>query len=97
MDQIINVRKTGDNLGRLCREQRITVKQIQNKLGLKSAQAVYRWFKGETLPSIEHFILLAVLLKKPIEEIIIFRDEKIFETLIPDMIRSTCEYNRMLK
>ena len=73
MSQIprINLKETGKNINKLRRNAGISVKELQLSLGLGSAQAIYKWQNGESLPTVDNLVVLAALLDVSIENIII--------------------------
>ena len=91
MPQVIDIQKTGAHLKELCRQHGIAVSDIQKLLYLKCPQSIYLWFKGETLPTVDHLIVLAHRMKLPVEELIVLKDESVTEEHIADMIRWTGE------
>ena len=42
-------------------------------LGFATPQAIYRWQRGETMPSLDSFAMLAVALRTSMDNIVIFR------------------------
>ena len=62
---------TGLWLQKLCRYRSITLRDIQEYLGLVYPQSIYRWFRGMALPSLDHLYLLSGLLKKDMDELLI--------------------------
>ncbi len=68
---VIDVEATCANLKRLCADRDLSVMRIKSELGLESAQAVYKWFSGKNLPSIDNLILIAQLLEVSLEEILV--------------------------
>ncbi|EOS74009.1 hypothetical protein C817_04855 [Dorea sp. 5-2] len=48
-----------------------SVKEIQEFLHLSCPQPVYRWFKGQILPSLDHLYVLSRLLGVHMEELIV--------------------------
>ena len=66
----IDYRKTGRNLRRLCREYGYSVRELQQALGLASNQAIYDWFNGKSLPTLNNFYALSQLLHTSMEELI---------------------------
>lgn len=70
----IDLEKTGARIKELCADQGITPRQIQEEMHLAGVRAVYKWFDGETLPSIENLYALSKMLSVPMEEIIVERD-----------------------
>lgn len=73
MNQIpkVNLKKTGTNIYRLRQEAGISVRELQLILGLGSAQAIYKWQNGESLPTVDNLVILAAVLGVSIEQIII--------------------------
>ncbi len=68
---MIDMLATGQNILRLRRRAGLSVKDIQERMELASTQAVYRWQRGETLPSIDNMIILADVLGVSIDEILV--------------------------
>jgi len=67
----INMKLTGDKLRCVCREHHVSVRDIQKALHISSNQAIYDWFNGKTMPSLNNFYALSKLLKVPMEELLI--------------------------
>lgn len=67
----IDLDETGRHLERLIRKNGYSVKEIQGMLGLSCPQPIYRWMKGQILPSVEHLYALSKLLQMPMEELLI--------------------------
>ncbi len=60
---------------------------IQHELGLRCPQAVYRWFYGKSLPTIEHLYTIAVMLKMPIDELIVVDNRDVSEKHLRDLMQ----------
>ncbi|MCD8347829.1 MAG: helix-turn-helix domain-containing protein [Lachnospiraceae bacterium] len=69
----IDAVETGKRLRYLSREKGISVQKIQHSLGLASNQAVYEWFNGKSLPTLNNFFALSWLLHTPMEDMLILR------------------------
>ncbi len=63
--------ETGNNITRLRKEKGITIRQIQETMGFNTPQAIYRWVRGETLPTLDNILILSELLKVSVEEIVV--------------------------
>lgn len=63
--------RTGRRLERLIRQRGYSVKDIQYLLRLSCPQPIYRWMRGQILPSVEHLFVLAKLLQVHMEELLI--------------------------
>ena len=61
---------TGENIVSLRRRKGLTVRDIQRLLGFTTPQAIYKWQRGETLPTIENLAALACILCVPMEDIL---------------------------
>lgn len=62
---------TGRRLGELIGKSGISVKRIQNILHLSCPQPVYRWMRGQMLPTVEHLYILAKLFSVHMEELLV--------------------------
>ncbi len=66
---VIDIEATGTNIRDLIRESGHTVVEVSEYLGT-STSLVYRYIRGEVLPSIDRIVALSVYLGVPIEQII---------------------------
>lgn len=67
----IDLEKTGKHLESLIRQRGYSVKDIQNFLHLSCPQPVYRWIRGQILPSVDHLYVLAEVLQVHMEELLV--------------------------
>lgn len=67
----INVVKTGKNIKRLVEEVGMTTKELSIDMGFANAGAIYRWYSGANLPSIDSLVILSAIFKVPIEDILV--------------------------
>jgi transcriptional regulator with XRE-family HTH domain len=67
---IIDVKKTGIKIKYLCTCNGISVKQIQDYIGLACIQTIYNWYSRKALPSIDNLIALGRLLNKSLDSIL---------------------------
>lgn len=68
---VIDLIKTGDNITRLMKINNIKVADLQEIFGFEYPQAIYKWRRGECLPTVDNLIVLSVVFKTPIDEIIV--------------------------
>lgn len=71
----IDQKKTGQKIKRLCQQNGLSVKDIQEKLFLSSHQAVYAWFAGKSLPSVDNLYQLSRLLGVTMDALVVGKDE----------------------
>ena len=69
----IDLPATGENIRRLRTERGLSVREVSQALCLSDVQAVYRWQRGETLPSLDNLLMLGELFGVPIDEILVRR------------------------
>ena len=50
---------------------RLSVKEVQEAFGFENPQAIYKWKRGEPLPSIDNLVALAVLLHTTVDKIVV--------------------------
>ena len=67
----INLCATGERIRRLRMEAGLSVRDLSRLLFLSDVQAVYKWQRGENLPSVENLVLLSWLLVVPIDKILV--------------------------
>ncbi len=66
---VIDIVGTGSHIRDLIRESGHSVPEVSEYLGT-SASLVYRYIRGEVLPSIDRIVALSVYFEVPIERII---------------------------
>ena len=67
----INMAATGANIRALIKTRGLTISDVQNRCGFRTPQAIFKWMRGDTLPSIDNLVILANLLNVTIDSIII--------------------------
>lgn len=75
MYKSIDMIKTGIRLKRMINEAGYNVRYIQSYLHLSCPQSIYRWFKGKTLPSVEHLSALSDLLHVSMNELLVLQEK----------------------
>lgn len=72
----IDMDKTGQKIAKECRQQGITIKDLQTLFGFAAPNAIYRWLRGETLPTVDHLVILAHALKVPVDELLVLKEKE---------------------
>ncbi|MBP3232819.1 MAG: helix-turn-helix transcriptional regulator [Eubacterium sp.] len=67
---VIDLHSTGARINELRRERGITVDELRIYLGMNNPNSIYKWFRGEVLPTLENMYALSVILEVPIDDII---------------------------
>ncbi len=71
MFPVINMEATGANILRLRKERNLSVADLQEYFGFDAPQAIYKWQRGETLPSTDNLLALGYLLGVPLDDILV--------------------------
>lgn len=67
----IDLEATGANIKRLREKNGLSVRAVQEWFSFTEPRAIYKWQKGETLPSVDNLVALSKLLRVKVDEIII--------------------------
>ncbi|MBR5126935.1 MAG: helix-turn-helix transcriptional regulator [Roseburia sp.] len=67
----IDMKETGKHLKKLAQRSGYSVKDIQQYLNLSCPQPVYRWYKGDILPSVDNLLRLSELYQVHMEELLV--------------------------
>ena len=68
---VIDLVETGKNITRLMKVNGIKVTDLQEIFGFEYPQAIYKWKRGECLPTVDNLIILASVFKTTIDKIIV--------------------------
>ena len=71
MFPVIDPVATGENIIRLRRARGLSVRDLQKWFGFEEPQAIYKWQKGKSLPTVDNLYALGALLDVPMEEILV--------------------------
>lgn len=67
---VIDMCKTGQNIAYYRKEQGLSVKDLQNIFGFTAPNAIYKWQKGKSIPTVDNLIILSALFKVSLDDII---------------------------
>ena len=68
----IDMIATGHNIERLRRTAGFSVRDLQLCFGFATPQAIYKWQRGDALPTLDNMTVLSRVLNVSIEEILIY-------------------------
>jgi len=68
---IINMAKTGQRITDLRIASGMTVRDLQSVFGFATPQAIYKWQRGDTMPTIDNLIILCAIWHITMEDIIV--------------------------
>ena len=65
---------TGMNITRLRKNAGMTVRDLQAVFGFATPQAIYKWQRGEAMPTLDNMIVLAAVFNVTVDEILVLQD-----------------------
>ena len=68
---VIDMTRTGQNIGRLRKQAGLSVKDLQDIFGFATPQAIYKWQQGVALPTIDNLVVLAAVLQVRMDDILV--------------------------
>ena len=74
-------KETGTRIKTLLKEKGYTVKDIQEAMGFEYPQAIYKWLSGNSLPTLDNFVILSRVLNTRIEDILDIVEDIVFYLL----------------
>ncbi len=71
---VIDMVRTGQNIGRLRNQAGLSVRDLQDVFGFATPQAIYKWQRGLALPTIDNLVVLAAVLQVRLDDILVITD-----------------------
>ena len=68
---IIDVAATGANIKSMMRTKGFKVSDVQARCGFNTPQAIYKWMRGETMPTVDNLVILADAFHVSISDIVV--------------------------
>ena len=89
---VLDAVATGLRIKELRIARNLRVEDVANFMGFESPQAVYKWQRGESLPTIDNLYALSVLFGTSIDDILRGSKEEDVSPLLPRLGTFLCEY-----
>ncbi|MBR7039659.1 MAG: helix-turn-helix transcriptional regulator [Oscillospiraceae bacterium] len=70
---MIDMTATGANIRSLIHSKGLRVTDVQHICGFNTPQAIFKWMRGDALPSIDNLVILAHVLEVTVDEILVLR------------------------
>ena len=67
----INMAATGSNIRALLKAKGLKVADVQHTCGFNTPQAIFKWMRGDAMPSIDNLVILSHILGVTIDQIIV--------------------------
>ena len=71
---VIDMTATGLNITRLRKNAGMTVRDLQAIFGFANPQAIYKWQRGEAMPTLDNMIVLAAVFNVTVDEILVLQE-----------------------
>ena len=72
---VIDLAATGLNIARLRVRAGLRVRDLQDIFGFGTPQAIYKWQRGDTLPTVDNLAVLAAVFGVKIDDILVFESD----------------------
>ena len=72
---VIDARATGENINRMRKARGLSTAEMQDILGFTNRNAIYKWFRGVNLPTLDNLVILAALFEVSVSDIIVVSKE----------------------
>ena len=70
---VIDVTATGENIARLRKAAGMTVRDLQAVFGFATPQAIYKWQRGQAMPTLDNAVVLAAAFGVTVDYILVLR------------------------
>ena len=67
---VVNLKQTGQNIYDLREQAGISVRELQGLLGFATPQAIYKWQRGDSLPTVDNLVALSAIFSVPVDSIL---------------------------
>lgn len=67
---VIDPVMTGNNIKNLIKDSGSTVTSVGKDLGLSDKSTIYKWLRGDALPSIDNMLALSMIFNVPINDML---------------------------
>ena len=66
----IDMKTTGANIKSFIKNRKMKITEVQAAFGFNTPQAIYKWMRGDTVPTIDNIVILADMFGVGIGDII---------------------------
>ena len=70
---MIDMIATGINIRRLRSLKGLTNADLQRVFGFQTPQAIYKWYRGDSLPTVDNLVILADLFGVKVDDILVVK------------------------
>ena len=87
---VIDPIATGANIVQLRKARGLTVRDLQSYFGFEEPQAIYKWQRGQSLPSVDNLYALGALLDVTMDEILVQSSPKLNIAYCEQQAKAAC-------
>ena len=69
----VDMTATGKNIKSMRSARGITVREMQAAFGFATPQAIYKWFRGAAMPTVDNLVILADIFQCRIDDIVVVK------------------------
>lgn len=73
---VLDLKAIGERINQLRKDNNLRVTDVAEYMGFESTQAVYKWQRGESLPTVDNLYALSRLLHTSVDDILIGEKER---------------------
>ena len=70
---IIDIAATGANIKSMMRTKGFKVADVQAACGFNTPQAIFKWMRGDSVPTIDNMIIIADMFGVTIDQIVVIK------------------------
>lgn len=70
---VIDMEATGRNIEKHRRASGMKIRDVQELFGFSSPQAIYKWERGKSLPSLDNLVALACIFECRVEDLLVMK------------------------
>ena len=67
----VNIKATGKNIKDMMKKNKIKVVDIQKACGFGTPQAIFKWMRGDGLPTIDNMVIIADMFGVTVNDILV--------------------------
>ena len=67
----IDMAATGRNIADMRKKAGMTVRDLQDILGFNTPQAIFKWTRGDSLPTVDNLVILAAVFGVKVDDILV--------------------------
>lgn len=70
---VIDTRATGMNIKTMIRQRGLKIADVQKRCGFNTPQAIFKWMRGDAVPTMDNMVIIADMFGVTIDQIIVTR------------------------